>query len=563
MTTTSSTGSAAIVTGYTRTYVSGSSGFDTSALIEAAVNAKLEAAVTLQAKVEENETTIAACEEMQGYLSDLMDALDVLRNAAGTTATESVFDSRAAYLTASNGSTATSYVAVAVDSGVEAQSFTLEIEQLATTHKVGSGNQSSKSEALSKEGSFTLGTEGGDSATITVDSGMSLSDIATAINAETDTTGVRASVLKVSDDSYMLVLSTTETGQTITLADTDGVAESLGIVDGTGAFANPLQAAQNAIAKIDGVTIESTSNTIDDALTGIQLDLYAAASGTTITVEVEPNYSDIKEAIEAFVTAYNAYREFALANQAVGSDGTPSDSAVLFGDSILRSTNATINSALAQWVETDDGKTSLGALGITFDKNNYLVIDDDTLDEAIVDNFDAVAQLFEFQFTSDSDDLMVLRNDSVLASGTYTLDVTTDAEGNITSVSVDGDDSLFTISGTVLTGAENGAFAGLKLVYAGTGSTSITFTISQGIGDLLYDSLDMIADTTSGRLANAISTLEEENTDKLEKAARITERAYAYEERLISYYANLEAKIAKAQAAMAVLKALLGTDDDD
>jgi flagellar hook-associated protein 2 len=561
MTTTSSTGSAAIVTGYTRTYVSGSSGFDTSALIEAAVNAKLEAATTLETQVEENETTIAAYEEMQGYLSDLMDALDTLRNASGSTSTESVFDSRAAYLTASDGTDATSFLGVTVDDGTAPQSFTIEIEQLALSHKVGSGTQLSKTEALDLSGSFTLGTEGGESATITVDSGMSLADIATAINATTETSGVQASVLKISDSSYMLVLSSSETGQTIELTDTDGVAQSLGIVDGTGAFATELQAAQNAIVTIDGVTVESSTNTIEDVLSGVDLDLYAATSGISITVEVEPDYASVKEAIEAFVTAYNTYREFALTNQTVGSDGTPSDSAVLFGDSILRGTNAAINSIIAELVETDAGQLSLGAIGITFDEDNCLIIDDDALDAAIVDNFDSVTRLFEFQFTSTSDELQVLRDDSALATGTYVLDIETDTEGNIISVSVDDDDTLFTINGAVLTGADGSAFAGLKLVYSGESAT-VSITISDGIADLLYDSLSTIADSSSGQIAEAIAALEDENTTKTAKAADITERAYAYEERLISYYANLEAKIAEAENTMAVIEALLGSDDD-
>ncbi|WP_316978227.1 flagellar filament capping protein FliD [Shumkonia mesophila] len=559
---TTTTSSTAIVTGYTRTYVSGSSGLDTSALIEAAVNAKLEAATTLETQVEENETTIAAYEEMQGYLSDMMDALDTLRNASGSTSTESVFDSRAAYLTASDGTDATGYLGVTVDDGTASQSFTIEVEQLALSHKVGSGTQSSSDGALDLSGSFTLGTEGGESATITVDSGMSLADIATAINATTETSGVQASVLKVSDSSYMLVLSSSETGQTIELTDTDGVAQSLGIVDGTGAFATELQAAQNAIVTIDGVTVESSTNTIEDVLSGVDLDLYAATSGISVTVEVEPDYASAKEAIEAFVTAYNTYREFALTNQTVGSDGTPSDSAVLFGDSILRGTNSAINSIIAELIETDAGGLSLGAIGITFDENNCLVIDDDTLDAAIVDDFDSVTQLFEFQFTSTSDELQVLRDDSALATGTYVLDIETDTEGNITSVSVDGDDTLFTIDGTVLTGADGSAFAGLKLVYSGESAT-VSITISDGIADLLYDSLSTIADSSSGQIAEAIAALEDENTTKTAKAADITERAYAYEERLIDYYANLEAKIAEAEATMAVIEALLGSDDDD
>ena len=49
-----------------------------------------------------------------------MEALDALRNASGYDATASVFESRAAYLTASDGSDATDSLAVTVADGVDA-----------------------------------------------------------------------------------------------------------------------------------------------------------------------------------------------------------------------------------------------------------------------------------------------------------------------------------------------------------------------------------------------------------------------------------------------------------
>ncbi|MCG8512211.1 MAG: flagellar filament capping protein FliD [Rhodospirillales bacterium] len=560
------TTSTAIVTGYTRTYVSGSSGFDTSSLIEAAVEAKLQPAYDLLADVEENETEIAAYQEMQGCLSDLMDALDPLRNESGSTGTASVFDSRAAYLTASDGTDSTDYLAVTVDDGTEAQSLTVEVQRLATEHKVGSGGQTSCDQALGLTGSFTLGTNGGDSAEIAVDADMTLEGLVDAINNVSETSGVRASVLKVSDSEYRLILSTKETGQTVTYSSMSGddIGFSLGIMDGAGAFANELQAGQDAVVLIDGVVIQSSTNSVDDALSGIQLDLYAAAAGTKVTVDIEPNYSDIKDAIEAFVTAYNTYRDFALTNQEVSSAGAVSESAILFGDSVLRTTNSYIYDALSQYVETgSDEAASVGSIGITFDGDNKLVIDEAALDEAIVDNTESVAQLFEFQFESSSDDLQVLRDDSVIASGTYSLDITTDVDGNITGVSVDGEDSLFTVDGTVLTGADGGPFAGLKLVYTGSNSASIDISISQGIADRLYDSLDGIANSTDGTLAEAIADLEEENDDKTAEAADITTQATAYEARLIDYYANLEAEIQEAQIMLDVVKAILGSDNDD
>ncbi|MBP0574715.1 hypothetical protein J8J27_28810, partial [Mycobacterium tuberculosis] len=88
---------------------------------------------------------------------------------------------------------------------------------------VGSSVYESSSDDLDLSGSFTIGIEGGDSVTIAIDADMSLADIADAINDQSDDTGVQATVLQVSDGSYELILSTVDTGETITVEDTDGL----------------------------------------------------------------------------------------------------------------------------------------------------------------------------------------------------------------------------------------------------------------------------------------------------------------------------------------------------
>lgn len=565
MTETSSTSETYLVTGYTRTYVSGTSGFDMSALIEAAVQIKLQPVDKLETEISENEATIAAYEEMQTYLLTLQDAVDSLRNAPGAAGTESVFEQMEAYLSSSDGSDASAYLGVSVEAGLDPASYDVEIQQLAAAHKVGSATQSARDDALGLSGSFDLGSEGGETATITVDSDMTLDDVADAINDSTETTGVQASVLKVSDDEYMLILTASETGQGIQYSTTSGddIGQVLGLTDAGGAFDNELHAAQSAIFSIDGVTVERSTNTIDDVIDGVTLDLYLAAAETTFTVEVEMDYSSAKSAISDFVDAYNAYRTFALA-QAEIDNGTVADTAVLFGDSILRGTNTDVYDALAQMSENDDGiVTALGNIGITFDSENFLEIDEDVLDTAILENFDDVRGLFEFGFDSSSDDLKVLRHDSEITPGTYTLDIVTDEDGNVTSVSVDGDDTLFTVDdGGVLVGAANGALAGLKLVYTGEEDASITVTLSEGIADLLYDSLETVADSLSGTIADAITTLEEENDTKEAKAAEYTEKAYDYEDYLIDYYATLEARIQQAKITLKLIEAIFSSNDD-
>ena len=143
---------------------------------------------------------------------------------------------------------------------------------------------------------------------------MTLDEVAEAINAETDESGVKASVLKVSATSYMLILSSAETGETITASSVSGddVLVGLGLLDDEGAFADELQAAQQAIFSIDGVEVTRSSNDVDDVLDGVTLHLYQETpDDTSITVEVGTDLSTVKEAISALVDAYNAYREFA------------------------------------------------------------------------------------------------------------------------------------------------------------------------------------------------------------------------------------------------------------
>ncbi|MBP0685650.1 flagellar filament capping protein FliD, partial [Mycobacterium tuberculosis] len=85
-------------------------------------------------------------------------------------------------------------------------------------------------------------------------------------------------------------------------------------------------------------------------------------------------------AIVAFVDAYNAYREWALTQQETATGGGASEDAVLFGDSTIRGINTDIAAAL----NFDIDETALATLGISFDENNYLEYDEDTLEDVLL-----------------------------------------------------------------------------------------------------------------------------------------------------------------------------------
>ena len=104
--------------------------------------------------------------------------------------------------------------------------------RLATAHKLAAQPLGAVGQTLADAwnggaafaGTLEIGLAGGAKAAIAVDGAMSADDLRAAINAVSAQTGVSASVLSVSATDRRLVLSATETGRAIELADAGGDA---------------------------------------------------------------------------------------------------------------------------------------------------------------------------------------------------------------------------------------------------------------------------------------------------------------------------------------------------
>ena len=541
---------------------SSSTDIDWSALVEVAVAAKTAPADAIDVKIAANEVKIAAYEEMQSLLQAITSAADAMRGTTNSIVTkDDVFSLREAYLTSSSSSvTASSAVVVTAENGAQTGTYDLQILQLATTQKVASSDFSSRSSEMELSGTFSIGLEGMESVEITVTEDMSLSEIASAINAESATTGVQASVVKVTESTYRLVLSGTETGKEISLESISGddIGQALGLTDSDGAFASEIQAAKQAIISLDGIEITRSTNTIDDVLDGISFTIYqTTGSDATISVEIANDLTSIKDAIVALVDAYNAYREWALTQQAVSSSGGASADATLFGDSTLRSANNAVASALSTMIDS----SSMALLGLSYDTSNYLVLNETTLNSVLLNDLEALENILMFQFESSSEDLVLLSRNSSMPSE-LTLDIQVDSDGNITSVSVNGDTSLFTVSDTRIKGAEGTIYEGMTLVFTGSTSQTVTIQTSSGIVEKLYNSVDLYSNSSSGLVSGLIDNLTEKNEDYSTRAADIRSRAETYRTNLTNRYASYQATIEAANSTLLYLEALLNSGDD-
>ncbi|MGC2778639.1 MAG: flagellar filament capping protein FliD [Bradyrhizobium sp.] len=558
-TSSSSSSSTSSSSSLTTTGTSTTSSIDWTALINSAVNAKLTQATRISTKVTANEAKITAYETLQTALKTLSSGLSSLATSMVNSLATNAFATRAATISATGDVSASSALSMSVNNGAATGSHTLTISQIATAQKVAGTTQSSQTTALGYSGAFSLGLSGGNTADITITSGMSLQDVVDAVNAQTSTTNVEASIVQVSSGSYELVLTGTQDAADITYASSSGddILNKLGVTDSSGSFATVLQTAQAAEFTLDGISLTRNTNDVSDVLSGVTFDLLQATpSGTTLNVSIGTDTSQISSALQTFVTNYNAFRDAVLAQQTTNSDGTASSSSVLFGDGTMRDIMNTLQAVLG----TSVGGLTMADLGLSFNEKNELELDTGTLSTILSTNLSGVTTLLSAQTTTSSSQLSVVNTGSSPQS--FTLDLTVDSSGNLTAASVGGDSSLFTVSDNTIVGNSGTIYAGMAFTYTGSTSQSITVTSTQGLATQIYQ-LAKTASSSTGSFQTLIDNLTSQDDTMTAKVNDIKSAAATFQTQLTAQYAKYQAAIESANNMLTYLKALLNTSSSN
>src|SRR5690606_17572618 len=161
---------------------------------------------------------------------------------------------------------------------------------------------------------------------------------------------------------------------------------------GTGDLAE--QAATDAQLSINGITITSQTNTIEDAIEGVQLTL-TKTTDTPASLPVTRDDSGATKAINDFVKAYNSLQGTIKSLTAYNID--TQKASALTGDSLARRVQTEMRGALNGALGGIDG-LSLSRIGITTDPvSGELKVDDKQLAAALSDNLQGVTSLFTSQ----------------------------------------------------------------------------------------------------------------------------------------------------------------------
>jgi flagellar hook-associated protein 2 len=455
------------------------SGLDVSAIVTAIVDAEMAPVESRLDRREEDLTVdISAFGQLQSSMVTFRSALTDLQRLSD-------FDEPTV------SSSQTSIVTATASNDAEIGTHTITVNNTAKAQNISQGFTSPSPTNFGGEIKIELGTYDVGHTTftagstpavnITIDANSSLVDVKNAINSAD--AGVSASIINDGATEY-LVLKGENTGaenafRLTTISDDDG-----NITDGTGLSALNYVESSNATYSqnaqlnvtavdsevvLDGLTLNTQSNTLTDVIDGLTIELQSEDPLTTATLNVSFDTETVKTRITDFVDDFNTL--FSTINDLTKYEveNGKVTTGELFGDSTARGIQSGLRSLLTTPVTNLSGSvTSLVDLGLSYNSENLIDLDESQLDNLLANNYEDVAKLFtfaatasdssidveSFSVTSEPNDYALTLNDyesistlnsagfssstdnvTSTAAGTFTIDIVTYTDATRTAIS--------------------------------------------------------------------------------------------------------------------------------
>lgn len=334
------------------------SGIDTAAIVDALM--KLERMPIDRVKAQKTQLTAK-----QGVVQEINGLLGKLKDAAAKLYEPGALQGKTA--TPADPSVVTATAGASAAKGA----YNVEVTALAQAHTM----------ASAAGVTFTAGrqldiTVGGTTTTVEMQAGDTVQAFADRVNEAGDA-GVSASVV-----NGRLVLIAGESGTAGAISVGGSAAADFGFTT--------TQAALDATAKINGVDVTSSGNTIEGAISGV--DLVLGKVGTT-TVTVGADTAGAEATVRGFVDAYNTLiRNVRLATS---YDAATKTAGTLQGDASISSMGGQIRSIAGAAVAGLGGAyDSLAQIGITSARDGTMTLDAAKLGAALTADPSAVAAVF-------------------------------------------------------------------------------------------------------------------------------------------------------------------------
>lgn len=279
-----------------------------------------------------------------------------------------------------------SVVTVAAISGATEQSTSVVIERLAAKSAWLASGMSSKDSKVNTVGDFFRYSIGGKDVSVTVPAETTLNDLAELINNDKNNAGVMARVIDSGSgtERYRLMLQ----------AETTGSASSITLTEVPGLMAMQRQEtnAEELDAKllVDNIVYYRSSNSINDIMPGVTLNIQKIGSAS---ISVAADNGGLVEKITGFVTAYNEAVQELVSQTRYDSE---TESFGLLSRTTLRDLPFDLQKLMTTSNKADSAGlvTTMFDLGLEFDRDGNITIDEEVLAAAIAEAPDSVSAFF-------------------------------------------------------------------------------------------------------------------------------------------------------------------------
>ena len=342
---------------------------DAILLIDAAPEEKLQQQVT------NLNTQTSALQSLQSDLTAFQSSLYPLTDFTG--------DFGAVSVSSSNNDV----VSATAANGTATGTHTITVTNLATTSADYSASFSSGTTQL-PTGSFELKVGSNSAVTIPVnstDNTNTLNGLAIYINNQN--LGVNASVITDSSGFRLALVSQTSgaAGQITLSNDTTGTSGGgMGFTDAVDG--------KDASLTVDGIPIDSASNTVTGVIPGVTLTL-SGQSSTPVTIGITPDLTSLANDINNFVSSWNTLIQ--AVNSGIQYNSSTRTPGTLEGDSSVDFVQQQLLSAISSSMSGNNGVVNLQSIGIEMQNDGTLSVDSAKLNNALANNFSAVQNLFQ------------------------------------------------------------------------------------------------------------------------------------------------------------------------
>ncbi|MBW8753409.1 MAG: flagellar filament capping protein FliD [Sphingomonadales bacterium] len=281
-------------------------------------------------------------------------------------------------------------------------SYSLEVTSLATaqtltspayaaaTNTVGSGTLKLRFGTIAS-GSFTEDTAHA-AVDITIAAGATLADVAAAINAKNS--GVTAYVANTTDGAKLVFKGASGAANSFVLeaSETSGDPGLANLAWNPAAPGTDrlLTSAGNANFKVDGLPITSASNTVNEAIPGVNLTL----TGTNGGAPTQISFSDPSTAITTAMSDFTSALNEVLSTLNSATDPQTGDLARDSGARALKRTFSALSTTVIMPNAPEGTPRTLGDLGLSIQRDGTYTLDSQKLAAALKSNPQAAGAMF-------------------------------------------------------------------------------------------------------------------------------------------------------------------------